>query len=61
MFPHTRFGGKTMSALSKFLLAIMTIFTLGMIVHDPDEAHRPPQLRETPQAYGVVERVDFQQ
>jgi hypothetical protein len=50
-----------MSALSKFLLAILTIFTLGMIVHNPDEAHRPPQFREASQAYGVVERVDFQQ
>jgi hypothetical protein len=49
-----------MSALSKFLLAIMTIFTLGMIVHDPDQAHRPPQLREAPQAYGIVEQVGFQ-
>ena len=48
-----------MSALSKFLLAIMMIFTLGMIVHDPEEAHRPPQLRDAPQGYGLVERVGF--
>lgn len=48
-----------MPALSKFLLAIMAVFTLGMIVHDPEEAHRPPQLRDAPQPYGVIELVDF--
>jgi hypothetical protein len=49
-----------MSALSKFLLAIMTVFTLGMIVHDPEKAHRPPQLRDGPQPYGVLELVEFE-
>lgn len=48
-----------MSTTTKFILAIMTIFTLGMIVHAPEEAHRPPQLREVSQAYGVVERVGY--
>jgi hypothetical protein len=48
-----------MSSVSWFLLAVLTLFTLGMIIHDPHQAHRPPQLREVAQPTSVVEQVNI--
>lgn len=44
-----------MSGLTRFFLGVLALFTIGMIVHDPDEAHRGPAFREASKGYFVVE------
>ena len=39
-------GVHLMSGLSWFILAVVGLFTLGMMIDDPEEAHRPPPVRE---------------
>lgn len=46
-----------MSGLSRFVLAVMALFTIGMIVHDPEEAHRPPPLRDDARIVTIAERL----
>lgn len=47
-----------MSTISKFFLAIITIFILGMAIEDPDATNRPVQLREASLGYAVLEQSD---
>ncbi len=47
-----------MSSLSKFLLAITTLFIVGMAIEDPDATNRPVQLREASLGYAVLEQSD---
>jgi hypothetical protein len=42
-----------MSSIRRFLLAVITIFVLGMIIEDPDAASRPTKLNETSSGYGI--------
>ena len=44
-----------MSSIRRFLLAVITIFVLGMIIEDPDAANRPAKLHETTVGYGIGE------
>lgn len=46
-------GHETMSSIRRFLLAVITIFVLGMIISDPDAANRPANLHETASGYGI--------
>ena len=55
MLPRNFIGANEMSGLTRFFLGVFTLFTIGMIVHDPDEAHRPPVFREADRGYFVVE------
>ncbi len=48
-----------MSNTSRFILAVLALFTIGMVIHDPHEAHRPPQLREAGQAAAIVGMTDL--
>ena len=47
-----------MSSFSRFFLAIMTIFILGMALEDPESTNRPVQLREALLGYAVLEQSD---
>lgn len=55
MSPSIAAGHETMSSIRKFLLAVITIFVLGMIIEDPDAANRPAKLHETALGYGIGE------
>ncbi|MCW5698036.1 MAG: hypothetical protein KIS96_15045 [Bauldia sp.] len=37
-----------MPSWKRLTLAVHSVLVLGMVVVDPTEAHRPPELRETP-------------
>lgn len=47
-----------MSAVSRFFLATMAIFIVGMALSDPDTTNRPVQIREASLGYGVFEQAD---
>jgi hypothetical protein len=51
--PSIAAGHETMSSIRRFLLAVITIFVLGMIIEDPDAASRPTKLNETSSGYGI--------
>lgn len=48
-----------MSKISRFILAIVALFTIGMVIHDPHQAHRPPQLRDAGQPVAAVGLTDL--
>ena len=47
-----------MSNTSRFILAVLALFTIGMVIHDPHQAHRPPQLRSAGQPAAILAMMD---